>query len=119
MFGRVWDVRTVNLSSRGDCQELTSELGGLFAAGKQLSVTVAEADETLSPQDVAVGLVVAPTRAPPSRHGRAGVHPSARRLPLLEGPTLVLLALETRRNHGRTLTDAWSTELDELGALAK
>lgn len=112
-------MHTVNLSSRGDLQELASELEGLLAAGKQLSVTVAEADEMLSPQAVAVRLgfsrqhvrrlvdmgALAGSQVPGSRYWKI--------------PLSSVLAFEARRDHGRALTDAWSAELDELGAPAE
>jgi excisionase family DNA binding protein len=109
-------MRTVNLNSASELKELASELEGLLADGKQLSVTVAEADELLSPEQVAQRLGFS------RQHVRRLIDAGkleARQLPnsrYWKVPLSSVLAFEARREHGRQLSDQWSAELDRLGA---
>ena len=112
-------MRTVSLNSPGELKELTSELEGLLADGKQLSVTVAEADEMLSPQAVAARLGF--SRQHVRRLVDAG-ELEGRQMPnsrYWKIPLSSVLAFEERRGRGRQLTDRWSAELDALGAPAE
>jgi excisionase family DNA binding protein len=119
MFATVSCVKTVNLSSAKPLKELTSTLEQLLEGGKQLSVTVAEADELLSPQAVATRLGL--SRQHVRRLVDAG-ELDGRQMPnsrYWKIPLSSVLAFEQRRERGRDLTDAWAAELDALGAPAE
>jgi excisionase family DNA binding protein len=119
MFARISLVRTVNLSSTQQLKELTSTLEHLLEDGKQLSVTVAEADELLSPQAVAARLGFSRQHVrrlvdAGELEGRQMANSRYWKIPLSS-----VLAFEQRRERGREVTDAWASELDALGAPAE
>lgn len=112
-------MRTVNLTSRGELDELTSTLERLLDDGKHLSVTVAEADELLSPQAAARRLGF--SRQHVRRLVDAG-ELEGRQLPnsrYWKIPLSSVIAFQQRRDHAAERADAFSAELDKLGAPAE
>lgn len=112
-------MRTVSLNSAGELRELTIELEGLLAAGKHLSVTVAEASELLSPREAAARLGF--SRQHVRRLVDAG-ELEGRQMPnsrYWKIPLSSILAFETRREVAARRADAFSADLDELGAPAE
>lgn len=109
----------MNLSSATDLEALATDLGELLADGKRLSVTVAEADELLSPQAVAERLGF--SRQHVRRLVDAG-ELQGRQLPgsrYWKIPLSSVLAFEERREAAGRRADAFSVDLDALGAPAE
>ena len=87
-----------------------------WCAATATSVTVAEGDKLLSPQEVAARLGL--SRQHVRRLVDAG-ELEGRQMPnsrYWKIPLSSVLAFEQRRERGRELTDVWSAELDALGA---
>lgn len=112
-------MKTVQVTSRGQLEELTSTIEQLLDGGKQVSVTVAETDELLSPQATASRLGFS------RQHVRRLVDvgeltgeqlPNSRYWKI---PLASILAFEDRREQAARQADAASAELDELGAPAE
>jgi len=121
MFARVLVrlMRTIRITSPGQLAELTSTIDAMLKDGKSLAVTVAEADELLSPNAAA------------ERLGFSRQH--VRRL--LDGGELVgqrmpgsrywkitlssIVAFEERRDQAANEADAFSADLEAIGAPAE
>lgn len=111
-------MKTLHLDpAAGDQAALvTGEIDRLLGEGKRVAVTVAEEQESLSPQQAA------------DRLGFSRQHVvrligygelQAQKLPgssYWKIPLASLLAFEQERERGRELADTWSRELDALGA---
>lgn len=112
-------MKTVNLTSRGQLEELTSTLEQLLDGGKCLSVTVAESDELLSPQAAATRLGFS------RQHVRRLVGAGelvGRQMPnsrYWKIPLSSVIAFERGREQAARTADTFSAELDELGAPAE
>lgn len=111
-------MKTLHLDpAAGDQAALvTEEIDRLLGEGKRVAVTVAEEQESFSPQQAA------------DRLGFSRQHVvrligygelQAQKLPgssYWKIPLASLLAFEQERERGRELADTWSRELDALGA---
>ena len=111
-------MKTLHLdpAARGQAALVTDEIDRLLGEGKRIAVTVAEEQELLSPQQAA------------DRLGFSRQHVvrligygelQAQKLPgssYWKIPLASLLAFEERRDRARVLTDAWSRDLDAMGA---
>jgi excisionase family DNA binding protein len=103
-------------AARDQASQVTEEIDRLLAGGKRVSVTVAEEQELLSPQQVA------------DRLGFSRQHVvrligygelEARKLTgssYWKIPLTSVLAFEERRDRGRELAAEWSRDLDAMGA---
>jgi excisionase family DNA binding protein len=95
---------------------VAEEIERLLGDGKRVAVTVAEDDETLSPQQAADRLGF--SRQHVVRLINAG-ELDAQRMPgsnYWQIPVASLLALEQRRERARQQSDEFSRSLDDLGA---
>jgi excisionase family DNA binding protein len=112
-------MKTVPITSRGQLDELTSTIEQLLEDGKQLSVTVAENDELLSPNQAAARLGFS------RQHVRRLVDAGGLVGEQLPGssywkiPLSSILCFEQRREHAARRADAFSAALDELDAPAE
>lgn len=112
-------MRTIHLTSRAQLAAFTTTIENLLEDGKTLAVTVAEEDELLSPKAAAERLgfsrqhvrrlldarVLTGEQMPRSRYWRI--------------PVSSIIAFEERREHAAREADAFSSELEELGAPAE
>jgi excisionase family DNA binding protein len=106
----------LNPDTRDQTIRVTEEIDRLLGEGKRVAVTVAEEQELLSPQQAAERLGF--SRQHVVRLINAG-EIQARKLPgssYWQIPMGSMLDFEQRREHAREFSDAFSRELDELGA---
>jgi excisionase family DNA binding protein len=111
-------VKTMHLNpdTRDQTIQVTEEIDRLLGEGKRVAVTVAEEQELLSPQQAAERLGF--SRQHVVRLINAG-EIQARKLPgssYWQISVSSMLDFEQRREHARELSDAFSRELDQLGA---
>lgn len=111
-------MKTLHLDpdTRDQTARVTEEIDRLLSEGKSITVTVAEEQELLSPQQAAERLGF--SRQHVVRLINAG-EIGARKLPsssYWQIPLGSMLDFEQRREHARELSDAFSRELDKLGA---
>lgn len=112
-------MRTIHLTPSSDkrqLDELRVVAAGLLDDGKSILVTVAEEDEVLSPQEAAQRLRF--SRQHVMRLVEAG-ELDGEQLPgssYWQIPLASVVALEERRASARERSDAFSRELDALGA---
>lgn len=111
--------KTTHVTSRGQLVELTASIEAMLADGKALAITVAEEGEMLSPNAVAERLgfsrqhvrrlvdagELVGEQLPNSRYWRI--------------PVSSISAFEERRDRVAREADAFSAELEELGAPAE
>jgi excisionase family DNA binding protein len=114
-------MKTLHLdpSTRDQATLVTEEIEKMLAEGKSITVTLAEEQEILSPQQAADRLGF--SRQHVVRLIGYGELP-AQKLPgstHWKIPLTSVLALEEDRERGRELADEWSRELDALGAPAE
>jgi Helix-turn-helix domain len=111
-------MKTVHLDSetRDQTARVTEEIDRLLGEGKRVAVTVAEEQELLSPQQTAERLGF--SRQHVVRLITAG-ELQAQKLPssnYWQIPLGSVLDFEARREHAQEFSDAFSRELDQLGA---
>ncbi|HXP98557.1 MAG TPA: helix-turn-helix domain-containing protein [Solirubrobacteraceae bacterium] len=111
-------MKTLHLdpNTRNQTARVAEEIDRLLSEGKSITVTVAEEQELLSPQQAAERLGF--SRQHVVRLINAG-EIKARKLPsssYWQIPLVSMLDFEQRREHAREQSDAFSRELDQLGA---
>lgn len=112
-------MRTIHVTSRGQLEELTSAIDAMLRDGKALAVTVAEEHELLSPNQTAERLGFS------RQHVRRLVDAGelvGERLPgsrYWKIPVSSVVAFEERREFAARDADAFSAELQRLGAPAE
>lgn len=112
-------MKTIHVTSRGQLAELTGTIEELLDGGKSLAITVAEEDELLSPNAAAERLGF--SRQHVRRLVDAGElvgqqMPGSRYWKI---PLASILAFEERRERAAREADAFSADLDRLGAPAE
>lgn len=109
-------MRTIQVTSQGQLEELTSAIEEMLEDGKSLSVTVAESDELLSPNAAAERLGF--SRQHVRRLVDVGelVGEQLPRSNYWKIPVSSILAFEDRREQAAREADALSSELEQLGA---
>ena len=111
-------MKTLHLdpAARDRAALVTDEIDRLLGEGKRIAVTVAEEQELLSPQQAADRLGFS------RQHVVRLIGYGELQAQKLSGsiywkiPLASLLAFEERRDRARELTDAWSRDLDAMGA---
>jgi excisionase family DNA binding protein len=112
-------MKTIHVTSRSQLADLTGTIEQMLEDGKTLSVTVAEADELLSPSAVAARLGFS------RQHVRRLVDAGelvGRQMPgsrYWKIPLASILEFEERRERAARDADRFAAELDHLGAPAE
>ncbi len=111
--------KTIHLTSHDQLEELTSSIEAMLEDGKTLAITVAEEHEMLSPNAAAERLGF--SRQHVRRLLDAGelVGQQLPRSSYWKIPVSSILAFEERRERAAREAEAFSADLEELGAPAE